>query len=50
VATQMHDLVTGYFQYPDIKGQFGALFVAETLMGPLKDMRMMMDANNRSVE
>jgi tryptophan synthase beta chain len=42
VATQIHDPVTDYFQYPDVKGhfgQFGGLFVAETLMGPLKELR-----------
>lgn len=42
MATQMHDPVTDYFQYPDVKGhfgRFGGLFVAETLMGPLKELR-----------
>ena len=45
----MHDPVTNYFQYPDVKGhfgQFGGVFVAKTL---LNEMRMMMGAKNRSV-
>ncbi len=36
------ETVTDYFEYPDERGhfgRFGGLFVAETLMGPLKELR-----------
>lgn len=42
MATLMHESVEDYYQYPDERGhfgQFGGLFVAETLMGPLRELR-----------
>jgi tryptophan synthase beta chain len=42
VATLLHESIDDYHQYPDNKGhfgQFGGLFVAETLMGPLRELR-----------
>ena len=42
MATQMHESVEDYCQYPDANGhfgRFGGLFVAETLLGPLKELR-----------
>ena len=38
----MHEHVEDYHQYPDERGhfgRFGGLFVAETLMGPLRELR-----------
>jgi len=38
----MHESVEDYHQYPDERGhfgRFGGLFVAETLMGPLRELR-----------
>ncbi|MCH8104918.1 MAG: tryptophan synthase subunit beta [Proteobacteria bacterium] len=38
----MHESIDDYYLYPDDKGhfgRFGGLFVAETLMGPLKELR-----------
>ncbi|MCP4492833.1 MAG: tryptophan synthase subunit beta [Gammaproteobacteria bacterium] len=38
----MHESVEDYYQYPDKYGhfgRFGGLFVAETLMGPLRELR-----------
>ena len=38
----MHESIDDYYQYPDDRGhfgQFGGMFVAETLMGPLKELR-----------
>jgi len=42
VSTLMHESVEDYYQYPDERGHFGhfgGLFVAETLMGPLRELR-----------
>ena len=42
MPTQMHEPIEDYFQYPDLKGhfgKFGGIFVAETLMGPLAELR-----------
>lgn len=42
MATLMHESVEDYYQYPDDRGhfgRFGGLFVAETLMGPLRELR-----------
>ncbi len=42
MATLMHESVEDYYQYPDERGhfgRFGGLFVAETLMGPLRELR-----------
>ncbi len=42
MATPMHESIDDYYLYPDDKGhfgRFGGLFVAETLMGPLKELR-----------
>ena len=42
MATLMHESVEDYHQYPDERGhfgRFGGLFVAETLMGPLRELR-----------
>ncbi len=42
MATLMHERVEDYYQYPDERGHFGCfggLFVAETLMGPLRELR-----------
>ena len=42
MATLLHESIDDYHQYPDNKGhfgQFGGLFVAETLMGPLRELR-----------
>ena len=42
MATRMRESVEDYYQYPDDRGhfgQFGGLFVAETLMGPLRELR-----------
>lgn len=42
MSTVKAEQITDYFQYPDERGhfgQFGGLFVAETLMGPLKELR-----------
>ena len=42
MATLMHESVKDYYQYPDERGhfgRFGGLFVAETLMGPLRELR-----------
>jgi len=42
VATLMHESIEDYYQYPDERGhfgRFGGLFVAETLMGPLRELR-----------
>ncbi len=42
MATLMHESVEDYYQYPDESGhfgRFGGLFVAETLMGPLRELR-----------
>jgi len=42
VATLLHESIDDYHQYPDNKGhfgRFGGLFVAETLMGPLQELR-----------
>ena len=42
MATLMHESVEDYYQYPDKRGhfgRFGGLFVAETLMGPLRELR-----------
>jgi len=42
VATRMREIVEDYYQYPDDRGhfgKFGGLFVAETLMGPLRELR-----------
>jgi tryptophan synthase beta chain len=42
VSTAEVETVTDYNQYPDERGhfgRFGGLFVAETLMGPLKELR-----------
>ena len=45
VATQMYESVEDYCQYPDANGhfgQFGGLFVAETLLGPLQSIEKLM--------
>ena len=42
MATLLHESIDDYHQYPDNKGhfgRFGGLFVAETLMGPLQELR-----------
>ena len=42
MATPMHESVEDYYRYPDERGhfgRFGGLFVAETLMGPLRELR-----------
>jgi tryptophan synthase beta chain len=42
VSTVMHKPIEDYYRYPDERGhfgQFGGLFVAETLMGPLQDLK-----------
>lgn len=42
MSTANHKQVTSYTQYPDKRGhfgRFGGLFVAETLMGPLQELR-----------
>ena len=42
MATPLHESIDDYYQYPDNGGhfgQFGGMFVAETLMGPLKELR-----------
>ena len=42
MATPLHESIDDYYQYPDDRGhfgQFGGMFVAETLMGPLKELR-----------
>ena len=42
MLTPMHESVEDYHQYPDERGhfgRFGGLFVAETLMGPLRELR-----------
>jgi tryptophan synthase beta chain len=42
VVTLMHESVEDYHLYPDERGhfgRFGGLFVAETLMGPLRELR-----------
>ena len=42
MLTPMHESVEDYYQYPDERGhfgRFGGLFVAETLMGPLRELR-----------
>lgn len=42
MATPMHESVEDYYQFPDDRGhfgRFGGLFVAETLMGPLRELR-----------
>lgn len=42
MATVAKQTVENYYQYPDANGhfgQFGGLFVAETLMGPLRELR-----------
>ncbi len=42
MATLMHESIEDYYQYPDERGhfgRFGGLFVAETLMGPLRELR-----------
>jgi tryptophan synthase beta chain len=42
VSTASTEQITDYFAYPDERGhfgRFGGLFVAETLMGPLRELR-----------
>ena len=42
MSTAKTETVTDYYQYPDERGhfgRFGGLFVAETLMGPLHELR-----------
>jgi len=42
VSTLMKESIADYNQYPDSKGhfgRFGGIFVAETLMGPLRELR-----------
>jgi len=42
VSTLMKESIDDYNQYPDSKGhfgRFGGIFVAETLMGPLRELR-----------
>ncbi len=42
MSTVKNERIEDYYQYPDERGhfgQFGGLFVAETLMGPLQELR-----------
>jgi tryptophan synthase beta chain len=42
VPTVLQEPIEDYYQYPDERGhfgQFGGLFVAETLMGPLRELK-----------
>ncbi len=42
MSTVTNERIEDYYQYPDERGhfgQFGGLFVAETLMGPLQELR-----------
>ena len=42
MATPLHESIDNYYLYPDDRGhfgRFGGMFVAETLMGPLRELR-----------
>ena len=48
------ETIEDYYQYPDEQGRFGGMFVVETLMGPLQELREAyqrygMDAGERRV-
>ncbi len=53
MSTVKAEQVTDYFQYPDQRGhfgKFGGLFVAETLMGPLHELRDAYERYSRDPE
>jgi tryptophan synthase beta chain len=53
VSTVKAEQVVDYYQYPDERGhfgRFGGLFVAETLMGPLEELRQAYEKFSRDPE